>query len=865
MRPPGLVLAALLLCAPAWAQTTADLDALEKQGEAAFTAGRTPEAVATFKKLAAGRHATSDLAGEARAQWRLSVSLRGTGQTAPAIAAARTALALADRAQADDLAAEALIAHFQLNALPPALASAKALLDEALRRATIAGKAKTLARAHEQLARWYSENGTLEDAIRETDLGLKEARAAADEAQIVGLLSIRSTFVSRGGYLGEALADALQASEIAKQVGPRAEVTALFVLAQSHSHLSNTDEAIRLWTEVIDRYRKLGPPIGVPIALDARCHVQYEAGRFEDTIADAKASIEGFVALGQRPLSPSYSRAGMANIRLGRDTEARRWLADAEARLAQAPDYEKVQTLHHLGIAYNMLGEAANAVRVYDLVLALGRQRHSLEDEWKAQLGLGRAALLTRELDQAIAHLSQAADLVERLRTTVPSQELRAAYLSRRVEAHEWLATAYMMQAASPSDRFIEAAFNTAERAHVRALSDLLAEARSVRKKSRTIAPPPQAMTRAAIAQRLAPGEAVLEFLVGEEHAYGWLLTRDDLTGFNLPDPKTLDQQVRLANALIAADDRDGLRELADDLTPSLLGPALARLKGIRRLLIVPDGPLERLSFAALPIPSDDPSYLAQHTVLASVGSGSLLGLLADAPVSEGSSVLAVAAQTGATALTETRGEVGDAIRLLDVDGHGRSITDATEAALKSSDLSSYRVVHVAAHAVVDEHSPRDSAVLLNAVGSEDGRLTAREIAALPLQADLVVLAACRTQLGRLMRGEGLISLARAFIESGARSVVATLWDVGDHDTRVLMRSFYAGIRGGLAPDEALRVAQLQAIRSGGSMAAPRMWAAFQVTGEGRQPVFAGGAPPIAESLVAMLAVAALVAMVVRH
>ena len=863
MRPPAL-LVVVLLCSPVFAQSAGDLDALEKHAEQVFAAGQTTDAIGEFQKLSAGRHAAGDLAGESRAQWRLSVSLRGAGQTAPAITAARAALALADRAHADDLAAEALIAQFQLNAIPPAFSSAKALLDEALRRAAIAGKAKTLARAHEQLARWHSENGTLEDAIRETDLGLEEARAAADDAQIVGLLSIRSTFVNRGGYLGDALADALQASEIAKRVGPRAEVTALFVLAQAHSHLSNTNEAIRLWTEVIERYRKLGPPIGVPIALDARCQILYEAGRFEETIADAKASIDGFIALGQRPLSPSYSRAGMANIRLGRDTEARRWLAEAETRMAQAPDYEKVQTLHHLGIAYNMLGEAANAVRVYNLVLALGRQRNSLEDEWKAQLGLGRAALLTRELDRAIAHLSQAADLVERLRTTVPSQELRAAYLSRRVEAHEWLATAYMMQASSPSDRFIEAAFNTAERAHVRALSDLLAEARAVRKKSRTIAPPPQAMTRAEVAGRLAPGEAVLEFLVGEEHAYGWLLTRDDLTGFNLPDPKTLEQQVRLANSLIAADDRDGLRELGDDLTPSLLGPALARLKGIRRLLIVPDGPLERLSFAALPIPSDDPSYLAQHTVLASVGSGSLLGLLADAPVSEGASVLAVAARTGATALTETIGEVGDAIRLLDVDGHGRSITDATEAALKSSDLSSYRVVHVAAHAVVDEHSPRDSAVLLNAVGTEDGRLTAREIAALPLQANLVVLAACRTQLGQLLRGEGLISLARAFIESGARSVVATLWDVGDHDTRVLMRSFYAGIRGGLAPDEALRVAQLQAIRSGGSLAAPRMWAAFQVTGEARQPVFRGGGTPMFAAIVSVLAVAALVVLVLR-
>lgn len=148
--------------------------------------------------------------------------------------------------------------------------------------------------------------------------------------------------------------------------------------------------------------------------------------------------------------------------------------------------------------------------------------------------------------------------------------------------------------------------------------------------------------------------------------------------------------------------------------------------------------------------------------------------------------------------------------------------------------------------------------------GPEDGALRAAEIASLPMDADLIVLAACRTQLGRILRGEGLLSLARSFMEAGARTVVATLWDVDNHDTRWLMRSFYSGVAGGLPPDEALRVAQMQMIRAGGALAAPKVWAGFQASGETRQAVFPPPATPWAATALTLLAVVALAAWLRR-
>ncbi|OFW43975.1 MAG: hypothetical protein A3J29_10020 [Acidobacteria bacterium RIFCSPLOWO2_12_FULL_67_14b] len=811
------------------------MDSLEAQAVAAFSAGRAQEAIELLKRLQAGRRASGDRALEARAGWRLATGYRGMGRNADAVAASTKALGLATEAGAHEVAADLLAQLYSLGTYPAPFSTPKRLLDEALRVARLANNPRTLARVYDTRARWLGEIGALDEAIGEINEGLALAQSVSDHALIAGLLSIRSVFVSRSGRLGEALSDAQLAREAATKVGPRAEVQALFTLAQAYAHLSDFDDSARLWTDVIARYRKLGPPIGVALALDSRCHVWYELGRDDLALADAKAAIATYQSLTARPSASLYSRAAMATIRQGQIRDGERWLDEATRRLDGAPGFEQIQTMQQIGMAYLMLADAGAAKAVYTRMLAAGRARNSLEDEWKAQLGLGRAAIAAHAPDVAATHLEIAARTIETLRTTVPAQELRAAYLARRVEAHEWLAAALMTLSTSPTDTFIEAAFNVAERARVRALSDLLAEGRARRATSQVRIAPPRARTRAEIAKTLRPGDALVEYLVGEQDAFGWLLTRNELIGFRLPSPKSLDSDVRLALALIESDDRATLRELGDRLTPALLGPVLSRLPHVRRILFVPDGPLQRLPFAALPIPGSPATYLAQHVISGVVGSGSLLEML-HRPSSARAPLLALSAP--GSRLSETTGEVDDALRLLDTAGAARSIGDATEHAVKTGGLINYRVIHIAAHARVNEAVPRDSAVMLAADANDDGELRASEISQIPVDADLVVLAACRTQLGRVLRGEGLLSLARSFMEAGARAVVATLWDVGDRETRVLMRGFYAGVRAGLSPDEALRVAQLQMIRTGGAWASPRVWAGFQVSGEGRRAVF---------------------------
>jgi CHAT domain-containing protein len=160
---------------------------------------------------------------------------------------------------------------------------------------------------------------------------------------------------------------------------------------------------------------------------------------------------------------------------------------------------------------------------------------------------------------------------------------------------------------------------------------------------------------------------------------------------------------------------------------------------------------------------------------------------------------------------------------------------NATEDRAKAL-IPNARKIHFAIHAILDENHPLNSALVLTVPekwteGQENGLLQAWEIfEQVRLKADLVVLSACETGLGREERGEGLIGLTRAFQYAGARSVLASMWRVDDRRTAELMTQFYAQLQSGKSKDEALRAAQLAILRR--NPADPYYWAAFSLIGD---------------------------------
>jgi CHAT domain-containing protein len=164
----------------------------------------------------------------------------------------------------------------------------------------------------------------------------------------------------------------------------------------------------------------------------------------------------------------------------------------------------------------------------------------------------------------------------------------------------------------------------------------------------------------------------------------------------------------------------------------------------------------------------------------------------------------------------------------------GRSVVrvgrDASEAALKKADLERFGVLHLAAHAVVDDERPERSAILLAPGDGEDGLLQMKDVAGLRLRGRTVVLTACRSASGAWIDGEGVIGLSRAFFQAGARAVVGGLWPLRDDETAGLMRRFSAALARGRSVTDALAWAQRESIAAGEPAAA---WAGLVVLGNG--------------------------------
>jgi CHAT domain-containing protein len=260
-----------------------------------------------------------------------------------------------------------------------------------------------------------------------------------------------------------------------------------------------------------------------------------------------------------------------------------------------------------------------------------------------------------------------------------------------------------------------------------------------------------------------------------------------------------------------------------------------------RRILVSPHGPL-----ALLPFPAILSVSKWRSATVGLVPSGSTYRLLSEERGLRGEQILALGDPAYPTivpsdlapeltrgrrvsAIPATRAEVeaitgpGD-VRLLGA--------EATEERLHASaaERRRWRVIHLACHGLVDANRPQLSALALTPGGEQDGYLLTREIFGSRLPADLVVLSACDSGTGPVERGEGLVGFVRAFFLAGTPRVVASLWKVDDEATMALMKAFYAALKAGRPPAEALRDAQGD-IRKVERWREPRYWAAWVLWG----------------------------------
>ena len=456
----------------------------------------------------------------------------------------------------------------------------------------------------------------------------------------------------------------------------------------------------------------------------------------------------------------------------------------------------------------------------------------------------------------SVDDLEQAFAVSERMRARVLLDELDAAQASARLvpkgPAAEKHAEVLRGIAAVQRELAAPATTGEARGRAVRKLESLEQEEEHRRAELARAAPGLAALgaTRlvglAELRQQLAADEAVMTFQVAgrigldnrvtENGSWAWVHTRSGSRAFVIPDRETLRGKVMLFRGLV--DRRDGSeREAAVLLYRELLEAPLRELPpGVRRLLFVPDSVLHFLPFEALrPAAEAEPVGLRYETAYApSATFWSRLRTTAVEPLPRVALLLADPDDGTASSpgrLPHAEREAREALRRLGGAGVLRAGGEATESFLKSQPLGEYGIAHFAVHAISDDEHPERSALLLAPGRAEDdGLLQIREIVALDLRGKLVVLSACRGAAGELMEGEGLMGLARAFFQAGARAVVGSRWPVRDTEARVVIGSLYRELAAGRTVAASLAAARGEGRRAGVPAA---QWAAFVVLGDG--------------------------------
>jgi len=364
--------------------------------------------------------------------------------------------------------------------------------------------------------------------------------------------------------------------------------------------------------------------------------------------------------------------------------------------------------------------------------------------------------------------------------------------------------------------------------------------------------------------------ETLIEYFEGKHCIYAFVFTPDNFVIHKLDRTEKFEQHLKsFRKSIIHKQDTTYVR-LAHHIYRQLLKPLEPDIKG-NKIIISPDGILDYIPFGALLSAAVDPDtpikysqlpYLINKYSIRYIPSATLLSkihnrnaeeapedLMAVAPGFMNSNLLADNRNSNAhfnelAPLPLSRYEVRQIASIFKskssyfgLFGGKDPFTllndDAREDSLKHLDLSRFKYIHMATHAFINESDPSLSGIMLSPKNEEgeDGILHSSEIYNLNLNADLVVLSACDTGMGKIVKGEGIIGFTHPFLYAGARSLIVSLWEIGDRSTADLMVQFYQSLLNDNPKSTSLRSAKLSLI-GGGKFSAPRYWSPFILIGQ---------------------------------
>ena len=382
--------------------------------------------------------------------------------------------------------------------------------------------------------------------------------------------------------------------------------------------------------------------------------------------------------------------------------------------------------------------------------------------------------------------------------------------------------------------------------------------------------------------QKLLDKDTVLlEYSLGEERSYLWAVTQNSLSSYVLPGRQQIETAASKfrSGVLIPDSIPPEVIQASNEFSKIILAPVADKLPG-KRLVIVGDGALQDIPFAALPDPNQIRNYqplMLNHEII-NLPSASTLAIqrqkLATRP--EAPKALAIFAdpvysptdervtgkpdnnqlgpelvlqnsdlekstknlkRSGFDRLQGTFTEAQGILNLIPASSRMQAMGfDANYTWATSSEVNQFRIIHFATHGFVNYENPELSGIVLSLVDKKGksipGYLRLGYLFNLDYSAELIVLSACETGLGKNVSGEGLVGLTRGLMYAGGKRLVVSLWNVNDEGTSVLMQEFYKEmLQQNKTPANALRAAQKK-LWENPEWQSPYYWAGFTVQGE---------------------------------
>ncbi|MBI4904770.1 MAG: CHAT domain-containing protein [Acidobacteria bacterium] len=733
---------------------------------------------------------------------------------------------------------------------------------------------------------WLHANlGELRRALEAYQEALEILRTAEDRAAMANTMNDLAEVHARLGDHRRSLDLHLQALPIRRSTGDSAgEAVTLHNLAKAYAKLGDREKAREHLERSLTILRECGNRLKTAKALNTLGNFHRESGDFVRSLEALNEALE-----------------------ISRSTRDRKGEADALAVLARLDrDQGNFAGVHKraneaLALLESLrLSVASPALRASFFALAREIQELNIEALMRLHRerpgeGFDAAALVASERGRARS-------LLELL--TESGAEIRRGVDPVLLDRERSLQQIISGKAAQQTGRLGGKHTKEGAAAAQKELDSLAAELEQVQGKIRETSPQYAALIQPAplnlreIQTKVLDADTILlEYALGPEKSYLWAVTPSSVESFELPGRSEIESAARRVYELVTARNAKTPHETAAARTTRLrqaagaypaaaqaasrilLGPVASRIQN-KRLLIVGEGVLQYLPFAALPEPATQVPLIVEHEITTAPSASVMavlrqeaagrkppkgtLAVVADPVFSADDARIAVRRKPGLTVAAKgiaagpvtrsavaeagvqefarlrfSRSEAEEIARLAPAGTTLKALDfEASRAAVLSPDFGSHRIIHFATHGLLNNQRPELSGVVLSLVdragNPQNGFLRLHDIYNLRLSSDLVVLSACQTGLGGEIKGEGLIGLTRGFLYAGAPRVVASMWEVDDRTTAELMKEFYRGMLvHGERPAAALRAAQVAMWKTKG-WEAPYYWAAFALLGEWR-------------------------------